>query len=46
MTETVASDDTAAILCSLAVDASATELDLVFGRDLRVLPTYACARGL
>lgn len=35
-----------AILYALAVGASATELDLVYERDLRVLPTYACALGL
>jgi len=35
-----------AILYALAVGASASELDLVYERDLRVLPTYACALGL
>jgi acyl dehydratase len=35
-----------AILYALAVGASATQLDLVYERDLRVLPTYACALGL
>ncbi len=39
-------DDTAAILYALAVGASSTDLDLVYERDLRVLPTYACALGL
>jgi MaoC like domain len=39
-------DDTAAILYALAVGAPATELDLVYERELRVLPTYACALGL
>lgn len=39
-------DDTAAILYALAVGASSTELDLVYERDLRALPTYACALGL
>mgnify|MGYP001436446609 CR=1 FL=1 len=39
-------DDTAAILYALAVGASATDLDLVYERDLRTLPTYACALGL
>ncbi len=44
-TPTASYDDTAAILYALAVGASATELDLVYERDLRVLPTYACALG-
>jgi acyl dehydratase len=35
-----------AILYALAVGASATQLDLVYERDLRVLPTFACALGL
>ena len=35
-----------AILYALAVGAPATQLDLVCERDLRVLPTYACALGL
>ncbi len=35
-----------AILYALAVGAGATELELVYERDLRVLPTYACALGL
>lgn len=39
-------DDTATILYALAVGASATDLDLVYERDLRTLPTYACALGL
>lgn len=39
-------DDTAAILYALTVGAAATDLDLVYERDLRVLPTYACALGL
>jgi acyl dehydratase len=43
---TASYDDTAAILYALAVGAAATELDLVYERDLRTLPTYACALGL
>jgi acyl dehydratase len=43
---TASYDDTAAILYALAVGASATELDLIYERDLVVLPTYACALGL
>jgi acyl dehydratase len=43
---TVSYDDTAAILYALAVGARSSELDLVYERDLRVLPTYACALGL
>lgn len=43
---TASYDDTAAILYALAVGAPATRLDLVYERDLRVLPTYACALGL
>ena len=35
-----------AILYALAVGASASQLDLVYERYLRVLPTYACALGL
>ncbi|KAI3602707.1 hypothetical protein D8I24_3258 (plasmid) [Cupriavidus necator H850] len=35
-----------AILYALAVGASAEELDLVYERDLRVLPTMACGLGL
>ena len=34
------------ILYALAVGASASQLDLVYERDVRVLPTYACALGL
>ena len=35
-----------AILYALAVGAPAQRLDLVYERDLRVLPTFACALGL
>jgi acyl dehydratase len=35
-----------AILYALAVGAPPDRLDLVYERDLRVLPTYACALGL
>jgi acyl dehydratase len=35
-----------AILYALAVGAPATQLDLVYERDLRVLPSYACVLGL
>jgi acyl dehydratase len=35
-----------AILYALTVGASRFETDLVYERDLRVLPTYACALGL
>jgi acyl dehydratase len=35
-----------AILYALAVGAPADRLDLVYERDIRVLPTYACALGL
>lgn len=35
-----------AILYALAVGANAEQLDLVYERDLRVLPTFACALGL
>lgn len=45
-TSTATYDDTAVILYALAVGASATDLDLVYERDLRTLPTYACALGL
>lgn len=39
-------DEDDAILYALSVGARATELDLVFERDLRVLPTFALAWGL
>lgn len=42
----VSFEDTAAILYALAVGASSSDLDLVYERDLRVLPTFACALGL
>ncbi len=42
----VSYDEEAAILYALAVGASAGELDLVFERDLRVLPTFAITLGL
>lgn len=35
-----------AVLYALTVGAPADRLDLVYERDLRVLPTYACALGL
>lgn len=35
-----------AILYALSVGARADQLELVYERDLRVLPTYACALGL
>lgn len=43
---TAAYDDTAAILYAIAVGAGAGDLDLVWERKLRLLPTYACAAGL
>lgn len=39
-------DDTAAILYALAVGAAEDQLDLVYERDLRTLPSMACALGL
>jgi acyl dehydratase len=45
-THTASYDDTAAILYALTVGAPEDRLDLVYERDLRVLPTYACALGL
>ncbi|TAM90576.1 MAG: enoyl-CoA hydratase, partial [Jatrophihabitans sp.] len=39
-------DDTAVMLYALAVGTPCTDLDLVYERDLRTLPTYACALGL
>ena len=45
-TRTIAYDARDAILYALAVGASSDETDLVYERDLRVLPTYACALGL
>lgn len=43
---TAAYDDTATILYALSVGATANDLDLVYERDLRTLPTYGCALGL
>lgn len=43
---TVAYDDRDVILYNLAVGATGDELDLVYERDLRVLPTMATALGL
>jgi len=43
---TVAYGERDAILYALAVGAPSERLDLVYERDLRVLPTYACALGL
>ena len=45
-TRTIAYDARDAILYALAVGASCDETDLVYERDLRVLPAYACALGL
>ena len=45
-TRTIAWDARDAILYALAVGASCDETDLVYERNLRVLPTYACALGL
>ncbi|MDN5794121.1 MAG: enoyl-CoA hydratase [Intrasporangium sp.] len=45
-THTASYDEAAAILYALAVGAPEDRLDLVYERDLRVLPTYACALGL
>jgi acyl dehydratase len=39
-------EDTASLLYALAVGARADQLDLVYERDLRALPTFACALGL
>ncbi|QWF23232.1 MaoC family dehydratase N-terminal domain-containing protein [Nocardioides sp. LMS-CY] len=44
-TRTVTYTEQDAILYALAVGAPAAELDLVFERDLRVLPTYSLALG-
>ncbi|RLQ21462.1 enoyl-CoA hydratase [Seongchinamella sediminis] len=38
--------DRDAILYAIAVGARTDQLDLIYERDLRVLPTYACALGL
>lgn len=45
-TQIVAYDERDAILYALAVGAPAERTDLVYERDLRVLPTYGCALGL
>jgi len=39
-------DDAASILYALTVGARPNQLDLVYERDLRALPTYGCALGL
>lgn len=44
-TRTISYDERDAILYALAVGAPASELDLVFERDLRVLPTYGLVLG-
>ncbi|GAB2466902.1 MaoC/PaaZ C-terminal domain-containing protein, partial [Streptomyces incanus] len=44
-TRTVSYDENDAILYALAVGATAQQLDLVFERDLRVLPTFALVLG-
>ena len=44
--QSVTYDERDAILYAIAVGASSTDLDLVFERDLRILPTYAMALGL
>ena len=44
--QTVDYSDRDVILYALAVGARHDQLDLVYERDLRVLPTYACALGL
>jgi hypothetical protein len=45
-TRNVSYDDREAILYALAVGAAAEDLDLVFERDLRVLPTFGLGFGL
>ena len=45
-TRTVRYDDRDAILYALAVGAGADDLELVFERDLKVLPTFALTLGL
>lgn len=45
-THVVEYDDTTVILYALAVGAPANQLELVFERDLRAIPTLACALGL
>lgn len=45
-THASAYDANKAILYALAVGAAASDLDLVYERDLRVLPTFGCALGL
>ena len=45
-TQVVSFSDRDAILYAIAIGARADQLDLVYERDLRVIPTYACALGL
>ncbi len=45
-TRTITYDDRDVILYALSVGARATDLDLVFERDLRVLPTFALTLGV
>ena len=42
----VAYEERDVMLYALAVGASSDEIDLIYERDLRVLPTYVCALGL
>lgn len=43
---TASYDESTAILYALSVGASSDELDLVYERDLRPLPAFACSLGL
>ena len=45
-TQVVSYDELDAILYALAVGAPADRTDLIYERDLRVLPSYGCALGL
>jgi acyl dehydratase len=45
-TQELAYTDRDAILYAISVGAKTDQLDLIYERDLRALPTYACALGL
>ena len=43
---TISYEESDAVLYALAVGAESKEMDLVYERDLRILPTFACTLGL
>ena len=43
---TICYEERDAILYALTVGAKSVETELIYERDLKILPTYACALGL